>query len=585
MDFNIILVLVVVLILIVFLYKEWIRPSLVFLGAVFLFIIADILSIEDFLQGFANKQIIIIFFLIILTQGIQKNLGNGFFFKIFKNNLTPNQFRLRLMLLVSGLSSVLNNTPIVALMIPNVKNWAESNRFPASYFLIPLSFATILGGMITLVGTSTTLVLNGLISQSGLPLLNFKDFLFLGLAVTVLGLVYLSIFSSRLLPNRKGPKEELIIHLNEYLVETSVNLDSKLLGKTIEQAGLRHLKELFLVEIKRGSEVISAVDSQEKIFPNDRLFFAGNTKAILNLINLNIGLSIPEESHIKQNGFSDLTEAIVPTGSRLIDQSLKKARFRDEFKASVISVYRKGEKVKGNLGEIILQAGDLLLMLCSKESISKRQISDLIIISKAGHLEELFSFKKILQSLFAVTFLLLGIVGLMDLFLASFLGIIIMVIFKVLDINQIKSAVDLDLFVVLISALAVGVAIQKSGAATFLVEMLLAYTVGSPAIIGIIVLFVITVVLTSLITNAAAVTIMFPMAYEMGIQSGNILTPYFVVIAFAASADFMTPIGYQTNLMVMGPGNYRFSDYTKIGFPLTLIYAITVILFINYYYL
>ncbi len=551
----------------------------------FFLIAGKVIEIEDLLVGLANKQIIIIFLLVILTAGIQRNLGKGFFLKVFRKELSPFQFRLRMMVLVSVISSVLNNTPVVALMIPYVKHWADTNRYPASQFLIPLSFATILGGMITIVGTSTNLVLNGLIAQAKLPLLGFEDFLFLGFVVTVLGIVYLAFFSTRLLPKRKGNKEEVIGHINEYLVETLVSPNSDLSGITIEEAGLRHLKELFLVEIKRDHEIILAVDPHEKIFSNDRLFFAGNTRSILNLINEKNGLILPEESHVHENGFSDLTEAIVPTGSRLVGQSLKKAGFRDEYKASVISIYRKGEKVQGNLGEIILQAGDLLLIVCSKELISKNPLTDLIMISKAGELESATSLKKLIPSFFAITCLLIGISGGVDLFIASFFGVLIMVVFRVLDINQIKSAVDLDLLIVLISALAVGIAIQKSGTASYLVEILLNYTKNLSAISEIAVLFFVTVGLTSLITNAAAITIMFPIAYEMGFQSGNNLTSYFVAIAFAASADFITPIGYQTNLMVMGPGNYRFSDYTKIGLPLAIIYSATVLLFINFYYL
>jgi di/tricarboxylate transporter len=571
--------------LILSLFKNWIRPSLAFLGAVFGFIILQIIQVEDLLQGLANKQIILIFLLIILTSGIQRNLGRGFFFKLFKKNLSPFQFRLRMMLMVSGLSSVLNNTPVVAFMIPFVKNWAEANKYAASKFLIPLSFATILGGMITLVGTSTNLVLNGLISQAGLPLLGFEDFLYLGLLVSFLGLIYLSFFSNKLLPDRQGNKEEVMKHLNEYLVETQVSRSSNLIGKSIKEAGLRHLQELFLVEIKRGDEVITAVDSDEKLFAKDRLFFAGKTSAILTLINEKNGLNLPEESHVKLNGFSDLTEAIVPTGSQLVGQSLKKLGFRDQYKASVISIYRKGEKVRGNLGEIILQAGDLLLMLCSKDTLSGKSFKDLIFLSKTGELDTAFSLKRILPSIMAVGLLLLGILGIIDLFLAVFISIILMIVFKILTINYIKSAVDLDLLVILVSALAVGIGIQKSGAASYLVYFLSELTDGLPLIGSISLLFLITLGLTSLITNAASVTIMFPIAYEMGLQSGVSLTPFFVVIAFAASADFMTPIGYQTNLMVMGPGNYRFSDYTRIGLPLTLIYAITVLIFINFYYL
>nr|WP_234982160.1 SLC13 family permease [Algoriphagus halophilus] len=551
---------------------------------VFAFVILKVISIEDFLLGLANKQIILIFLLIILTSGIQQNLGKGFFYTLFNKMLSPFQFRLRMMLTVSGLSSMLNNTPVVAFMIPYVKNWSESNGYSASKFLIPLSFATILGGMITIVGTSTNLVLNGLIVQSGLPSLNYSDFLFLGGIVTVLGLSYLAFFSEKLLPNTTTKKESLLEHLNEYLVETKVNSSSALIGKTIEEAGLRHLKDLFLVEIKRGERSIAAVSSDRIIHADDVLFFAGNTHSILDLINDNNGLELPETTHLVSNGFSALTEAVIPSGSDLVGVSLKDLGFRDKYKASVISVYRKGEKVKENLGEIKLKEGDLLLLLCSKDFSRVISIRDLIVLSKSGEVQTDLSFKKTLPSILSIGILLIGIFGFIDLFLAAFIGILVMTLSKVINLNQIKSAIDVDLLIILVSALAVGVAIQKSGSASFLVQQISGIFPRLSPIGEISILFLLTLGLTTLITNAAAVSIMFPVAYEMGLGLGENLTPYFIAIAFAASADFMTPIGYQTNLMVLGPGNYKFSDYTRIGLPLTIIYSSIVISFIYLYY-
>lgn len=550
----------------------------------FLFILLQIIQIEDLLLGLANKQIILIFLLIILTSGIQQNLGKGFFFSVFQKNLSAFQFRLRMMLTVSSLSSVLNNTPVVAFMIPFVKNWAESNNYSASKFLIPLSFATILGGMITLIGTSTNLVLNGLIIQSGLPSLLFSDFLYLGLIVAFFGIIYLTIFSEALLPNHTASKAKVLKDLHEYLVETRIRPDSPLIGKTIEEAGLRHLKELFLVELKRGDRVIPAVSSERLLQANDYLFFAGNTNAILNLINQKYGLELPEESHIQSNGFSSMTEAVIPSGSVLAGSTLKQLNFRDRFKASVISVYRKGEKVKENLGETQLKEGDLLLLLCAEDFEKLVSSKDLISLTKSGEIEGAFSFKKNLPSILGISVLLLGIFGAMDLFIAALIGIVFMLLFRVINLNQVREAIDLDLLTILVSALAIGVAIQKSGTSGFLVENLSLLLEGKSPLLGISILFIVTLGLTSLITNAAAVSIMFPIAYELGMQSGLPLTPFFVTIAFAASADFMTPIGYQTNLMVFGPGNYRFADYTKIGLPLTLIYGILVISFIHFYY-
>ena len=575
----------VVLLLIFNLYKNTLKPALVFLLAILLLLAARILTVEEMLLGLANKQIIIIFLLMILTAGIQQQIGNGFFFKLFKKDLSPFAFRWRMMASVASLSSILNNTPVVAFMIPYVKNWAEEQKYPASKFLIPLSFATILGGMITVVGTSTNLVLNGLIAQNDLPLLQFRDFFFLGITITFFGIAYLTLFSDRLLPERKGNKEEVMAHIKDYLVETRVMADSPLIGKTIEEAGLRHLKELFLVEIKRGDRLITAVDPNRLIQNGDRLFFAGNTQAILRLINENNGLSLPEESYVSQYGFFELTEAIVPTGSSLIGASLKSSNFRDTYKGSVISIYRNSEKVSGNLGEIKLMGGDLLLMLSNQKSSNNGNWKDLIMLQKRGLIEGESNLKSKTPVFLAVLFLILGITGVLDLFMGVLIGIIILVLTKITDLGSIKKSIDLDLLLILVCSLALGTALNTSGAAAHLVTYFLDLTQTSANWVNLSALFGMTLLLTTLITNAAAVSIMFPIAYQMSEALHYQPTPFFVAIAFAASADFITPIGYQTNLMVMGPGNYTFKDYSKIGLPLTIIYSSIALFFIHHFYL
>lgn len=536
-------------------------------------------------MGLANKQIVVIFLLIGLTAGIQQNIGTGFFFRIFSQKLRPGIFRARMMLLVGSLSAVLNNTPVVAFMIPYVKEWTKTNQVPASKFLIPLSFSTILGGMITVVGTSTNLVLNGLISQYGLPLLGFEDFLYLGLLVAFSGILYLSIASNRLLPDREENKSEIIDHLNEYLVETHLPLGSKMHGKTVKEAGLRKLREIFLAEIKRGNQEISPVGPNELLQEGDKLFFTGNTDAILQLIQEENGLSLPEEGHVSNYGFFQLTEAVVPASSSLIGEKIKDSDFRNRYQASIISIHRNGTQLKGNIGETKVQAGDLFLMLTGKDHNRNDYLKDLIVITLRGEINAENGRFRRLPSLLALTLLFTGIVGWVDLFMAAFAGILTLYLFKVLNLQTLRKAVDLDLLLILVCSLSLGVALNNSGAATMLASGLLFLTQGSAPVWALTLLFVVTLVLTSLITNAAAVSIMFPIAMELGQQLGQPLTPFFVAIAFAASGDFMTPIGYQTNLMVMGPGNYKFRDYFAIGFPLTLIYGTVVMVFIQWYYL
>ncbi|WP_158856680.1 SLC13 family permease [Lunatibacter salilacus] len=584
MYFSAILTIALVGLLVIVLYNDLMRTAFAFLATAFLLLIFQVIKPEEFLAGLANKQIIVIFLLIGLTAGIQKNIGTGFFFKLFSRKLNPGVFRFRMMVFVSGLSAILNNTPIVAFMIPYVKEWAAKNKFPASKFLIPLSYATILGGMITVVGTSTNLVLNGLISQYGLPLLGFKDFIFLGALVAVIGVIYLAVASHYLLPDREENKSEIIEHLNEYVVETFVPKGSKMIGLSVKEAGLRKLKEIFLAEISRGNKEITPVSPKEILLEGDKLFFTGNTKAILSLIKDENGLSLPEQSHVFQNDFFQLTEAVVPATSSLIGEKVKDSDFRKRYQGSILSIHRNGEKLKGNIGETKFQAGDLILMLTGQENRPNGHLKDLIIITLGGEIQQAKTKVGKLPSLLAITVLLLGITGAIDLFMAAFSGIIILYLFKVLNLATLRKAVDLDLLLILVSSLAIGVALKNSGAANILVEWLLQVSHGLDTLFALGLLFFITLILTSLITNAAAVSIMFPIALEMGQQLDQPLTPFFVAIAFAASGDFMTPIGYQTNLMVMGPGNYKFKDYFKLGLPLTIIYTVTVLGFINWYY-
>ena len=566
------------------LYTNRIKASIVFLIATLIFVFSGILKVEDALAGMANKQIILIFLLIMLTNGVKQNIGSGFFFKIFGQNLSAGQFRFRMMVWVAGLSSLINNTPIVAFLVPYVKEWAEKKKLMASKFLIPLSFATILGGMITVVGTSTNLVLNGLIQQAGLKMLGFGDFFYLGILVTFVGLLYLVFFSDLLLPEHEERKQQVIEHLNEYIVETILRPQSSMVGKTIQEAGLRNLKEIFLVEIKRGFRTLSAVGPNEILQSGDCLFFAGNTKAIFSLMQEKTGLLLPEESHVQQNGFFKLAEAIVPSGSSIVGNSLRDCNFRNKYKGSVISIYRQGEKVAGNLGEIKIQAGDLLLMLTGNDWKLNIFSRDLIIVTRMGDIIDEKSKVGIWPSVLALSLLLVGITGLIDLFIAAAIGILIFFAFRILQFDQLRKSVDVELLTILVCSLAIGLAITKSGTASYIVEGPLGYFKHYSPMVLLTILFLFTVLLTSLITNAAAVSIMFPIALTMGEKTGGDMQPFFVAIAFAASACFITPIGYQTNLMVMGPGNYKFKDFLRIGIPLTVVYSLTCLFFIKYFY-
>jgi len=584
MEFSQFITLSVVVFLILSLYREWFNPSLTFFISAMVLLVANVITPQELLKGLSNQQIIIIFLLVLATAGIRMIYGDGMFSRLFSHDLSPRRFLFRMMVITSSISAFLNNTPIVAFMIPYVKEWADKTGNPSSKFLIPLSFATILGGMITVIGTSTNLVLNGLLAEYQLPLLAFKDFLFLGILVTVMGWIYLYFIGYRLLPAHTEGLASVRQNLKEYIVETIIFRGSPLIGKTVREAGLRKLQDLFLVEVLRRGEIISPVSPEEILEEEDLLFFSGNTESIYKLIREDNGLSIPRQENLEQQGQFHFVEAVIPSGSDLTGVRIKDSDFRNRFNASIVAIHRNGKRVSGKVGEVPLAGGDFLLLLSGDQLRNASHENDLFFLSMP---QEITSAKPAWYSWAGVVsfaILTLGIVGILPLFTACLALLTGMIFFRILNIAEIKRNLDLGLLVVLVCSLAIGIALDKSGAAGLIARGLVnsAKSFGPVAVLSS--LFLVTILLTSLITNAAAVSIMFPIAMSMAEQMQLNYTPFFVAIAFAASGDFMTPIGYQTNLMVYGPGGYSFRDFVKVGAPLTMLYTIICIVFISLYY-
>jgi di/tricarboxylate transporter len=577
------LVIATVLLLIIALFSNWARPSALFLCAIFVFLVFQVLTPEEVLKGLANKQIAIVFLLVMLVCGFRKAFGNNYFYYLFKASLRPKQFLLRMMLFVSAVSPFINNTPIVAFMIPYVKEWLDKKGLPVSKYMIPLCFATVMAGMITVVGTSSSLLLAGLISEAGLPTLNYKDFLFLGVLVTVSGFLYLYTLGYAILPDKKSATIEMEENIKEYVVETVVEPHSHLIGSTINTAHLRNLRDVYLFEINRQGLSISPVSPEEKIYEGDKLFFSGYTGAIAQLMKNGNGLSLPDAVALKKYNHHNCVEAIIPVNSSLIGKKVKETDFRKRYNASIIALHREGKRVTGSVGETELNSGDLLLLLGNEKM--PHHHADLFLLMH--HDVEVLTPKRSLLSklatLSAVVLLILGIVGLMDLFMSATVGLLLFFSVKTLKLRDIRSAFDFDLAVLLVASLAIGLALTKSGAAQLLIESLLQYGGTNPRI-AILLLFITTVLITAVISNAATIAIVFPLAVSLAQQLHISTVPVFVAIAFAATCVFMTPIGYQCNLMVYGPGNYSFKDFFKVGLPLTIFYSTVCLFFIFWYY-
>lgn len=586
-EYKIIVVSVVILFLILSLYREWFRPVMTFFACTIVLMLSGLLSANDLLSGFANQQIAVIFLLLILSDVIQKTSILELALKnLFSTKLSYRAFLPRMMVSVSSLSAFVNNTPLVAMMIPYVYDWGKKKRIPASKLLIPLSFATILGGMTTLVGTSTNLVVNGFVIDAGFPSLGFFDFSYAGIPLTIIGILYLLFIGARLLPMRKDALSDFTEKSREYMMEAQVQEGSNFIGKTIEQAELRNLRGLFLVEILRNEQKITPVGRNEVLQKNDILIFAGATETIIDLLKNPKDLSLPSHSHMPQQGAQEIVEVVVSTNSNIGGKMVKETNFRGNYDAAIVAINRNGEKLTGKIGEVILRSGDLLLLVTGKDFRTRtRNTQDFHVISRLQEMHKAPGWKLGLIVGGTIAAFALSALNIVPLFTALLFLLCIIAVIKVVKLSDIKSSMDFDLLLILVMALGLGKAITNSGSDKVFGDAIISLfqpmnsTIG--ALLGV---YIVTNIVTMFVTNAAAVAITFPIALSAATSLGVDPKPFFLAVAFAGSADFVTPFGYQTNLMVYGPGGYKFRDYVRVGWPLTLIYMIVVIGVLGYMY-
>jgi len=579
-------VMAIVAVLFFVIYKEYMRASVAFMLGVLLLTITGILTPKEVLSGFSNESIASIIMLILISTGLRKHYQIELLFDaIFKKARNYRGFLFRMMGQAALLSSVINNTPVVALMTPYVVNWGKKNNIAPSRLLIPLSYATIMGGMLTLIGTSTTLVLNGFIQDAGQHSLDFKDLLIVGSAVTLTGVLFMGLVAYKLLPNRKDALKRFNENQKEFIVETRILPDSKLINTNVMSAGLRNLKGIYLVEIQRGNRTVSPVEPFEVLQQDDILFFAGNTEDIVDLINSDKGLELPSTARAyNDNQQIEVIEAVLSNDSTLISKTVKKSDFRNRYNAAIIAIHRNGERIRGKIGDIVLQAGDLLLLYAGYDFRNRADIyRDLYIISQLREIHK--PGKKRFYALGVIlTFaIILLFSGQFTLFPSLLIILSVMVGFKMLSVQDVKRELDINMIIILVFSLAIGEAIIKTNAGNIIANQLigLLYPYGIIAIL--IGLLIITNLLTSIIGNIGAIAISFPLAYSISNNLDITGYPFYLTIAYAASAAFLTPISYQTNLIVYGPGGYTFKDFFRIGLPINIIYlivALSTIIFI-----
>ena len=553
----------------------------VFLGAVTLLMVSGILTPKEAFAGFGNEGMITVGVLCIVAVALEETGGIHWLVQnVLRRPRSLRHALWRTMAPTAVFSAFLNNTPQVAMMIPAINGWAKKFNLPASKLLLPMNYATILGGTCALIGTSTNLVVASMLIGEDIHLSLFS-IAPVGIPVAIVGIVFLLLFTDRLLPDRR-PAISQMADPREYSVEMLVESHGPLVGQSIEQAGLRHLPGLYLAEIDRRGQILAAVSPQETLQAGDRLLFVGMVDSVVELQKIR-GLTPATQQIFKLEGPRSgrcLVEAVVSGSGPLAGSSIRDVGFRTRYNAVVIAVARSGERLDQKVGDIELERGDTLLLEArpnffeehrnSRDFLLVRRIED---SSPPRHEHARRAVLIMLGMILSVSF------GLFSMLEAALLAAGLMVAAGCVGADTARRSIDWPTLIVIGASFGFSAALEKTGAARAVTETLMDFT-GTDPMGNLIMIYAVTVLLTNIITNNAAAALMFPFAVSTAHHLDVSLLPFGMAILMGASAAYATPMGYQTNLMVMGPGGYRFIDYVRLGVPLTLITSVVTLILI-----
>ncbi|MCK8122788.1 SLC13 family permease [Pseudoalteromonas sp. 2CM32C] len=548
------------------LFGTRINPAWLFVSAIGTSYLAGLIDLENMLVNYANPSLITLVLLVLVSIAIEKTtLIQKLSMSLSKGSLVKSVTKLGIS--TAFLSSFTNNTAVVASLISAIKD--NPNHSP-SKLLLPLSYTAILGGTITLIGTSTNLIVNGFAVDAGMQPLGFFDFTLVGLGALSIGLITILVMLKYLPDNGKSDQEVVPFYL-----EGKVQTGSKLIGRTVEENGLRDLKDLFLAEIIRDNERICAVTPQQIIQQNDILLFVGDIKSVPLLTRFD-GLKVVHDNHEKD--IEHLVEVVVSQSSKFIGKTVKEIRFREQFHAAVIAIRRGHDRLQGGLGQVQLQAGDSLILAPGKNFYSlpnlKREFVYISGLDLQTHLAPKQSNIVLLSFAGVLGLSIFGVVPLVKGLLVLLIGLMLSGTIK---LNEIKRRFPLELLVVVGSAIGLAKLMIGTGLAGQISSALFMVLGDFGPYGAFIAIFLMTVLFTELITNNAAAALSFPVAYSLAVGFNVDPLPFIMAVAFGASASFISPFGYQTNLMVYSAGNYRLKDYIVMGLPLSIIYSITVL--------
>lgn len=566
----------------------------------------SLLDPQTLLSGFANPSLIAVLALLVMGQAMIHTDSLRFVTHlfVFENAKLMWLSVLTILVFVMVLSAFMNNTPLVIIAIPIMQALLQGQGMPASRIMMPLSFIAILGGMTTLVGSSTNLLVSSALVEMGEDPLGFFDFIVPGMILAAVGFVYILLVLPRTLPNRASIKEQLVGTEKEFVAELDITEDSKLLGEECVEGKFAALPDMNVKLIQRGGHLILPPFEGHQIMGGDILIVAATKDTLGDLLSKYPGFLLSEEEAEViesdeaqgENASSGpetrvLAKIMITPASRMIDMSIDHVGFHKQFGAIVLGIQRRARVVRRRLGRIRLEAGDVLLVAGKHSRINNlRQNPDFIVLSGSKQDLPVPGKAPVAIAIFLAT-IGTAAAGFITIPAAAFAGAAAMIGTGCLNIRQATRAIDRKIFLLVGSMLALGAALQVTGGADFIASLILkAPFADSPLLIAAL-LFIVVAITTNILTNNACAILFTPIAVNIAAQMPPSETLNFdmtyifaVTVIFAANCSFASPIGYQTNLLVMGPGQYKFRDFIKAGVPLVIVIWLTYILIAKYYF-
>ncbi len=591
MTFDLILVLAVAFCAVVLFATERLSVDVVAIVVMAILLVSGVVTPEEGISGFSNKATVTVGAMFILSAGLFKTgavrylgeITSGIFKKSYWLGLVS------VLLAVGFFSAFINNTPVVAIFIPILLGVAKSLKLSTSKLLMPMSFASMLGGICTLIGTSTNILVSSIAENRGIGEFSMFEFAPMGLIFFAIGMVYMLLFGIRMIPDRRT-EGDLIesFNLQEYITEIVLLENASSVGKAIKDAPITRDIDLTIIEVHRGKQVFAVPSADLVLLPGDELRVRCDLEKVKKLQAWEGILFKSQFKWRDQDVASEdtkLVEAVVALNSYFIGKTLKELTFRDAFGATVLALRHRGKLMREQLSETELDAGDALLLEVKKERYNQlRQNPSFVIISEVEI--ERYRKRKIIPAILIV----LGVIvtasfGILQIVVASVVGSLLLILVGCLTMEEAYKAIEWRIIFLLAGVLTLGVALEKSKAAELLSTSLVDYVGKNGGAIALAsAFFLVTSLLTGVMSNNATAALLAPIAIAAANTMQVSPRPFLVAVTIAASASFMTPIGYQTNTLIYGPGQYRFADFLKVGTPLNIIIWIAATILIPYFW-